>query len=128
MIKILYLFPDTNLLIQCLPLGQLGWERWKSFDEVNLIISRPIQREIDKHKNGGNERLAKRGRKAAALLRDVIAGSTDHEVIRETGPRVKLFVRTDIKPSESLAGMLNYDEPDDQLVGTVHSFISQNRG
>jgi hypothetical protein len=58
----------------------------------------------------------------------VITASTDYEVIRAAGPRVKLFVRTDIRPSDSLAEMLNYDEPDDQLVGTVHSYILQNQG
>jgi len=42
MTKILYLFPDTNLLIQCLPLEQLDWERWKEFDEIDLIVSRPV--------------------------------------------------------------------------------------
>jgi hypothetical protein len=57
MAKILYLFPDTGLLIQCLPLGELDWGRWTGFDEIHLIISRPIQKEIDKHKNGGNSDL-----------------------------------------------------------------------
>jgi PIN domain len=128
MTKILYLFPDTNLLIQCLPLEQLDWERWKEFDEIDLVVSRPVQKEIDKHKNGSNERLAKRGRKAANLLRDVITGSTDHKVIREAEPRVRLFVRTEIKSSETLADILDYSEPDDQLVGTVHSFMAQNPG
>jgi len=128
MVKILHLFPDTNLLIQCLPVEQVDWERWKEFGEIHLIISRPIQKEIDKHKNGGNERLAKRGRKAASLLREVITGTADYKVIREASPRVKLFVRTDIKPSEALAETLNYSEPDDELVDTVHSFTSQNQG
>ena len=42
MTKILYLFPDTNLLVQCRPLEELDWEQWKQFDEIHLIISRPV--------------------------------------------------------------------------------------
>jgi PIN domain len=128
MTKILHLFPDTNLLIQCRALEELDWERWKEFDEVRLVISRPVQKEIDKHKNGGNERLAKRGKKAASLLRDVIADAADHKVIREADPRVTLFIRLGIRPSEEFAEILNYAEPDDQLVGTAHSFATQNPG
>jgi hypothetical protein len=124
--KILYLFPDTNLLIQCLPVEQLGWGRWKEFDEIHLMISRPVQKEIDKHKNSGSDRLATRGRKATSLLREVITGSVDHKMVREAGPSVKLFVRPDIKPSDDLAEILNYGEPDDVLVGVAHSFLSQN--
>ncbi len=126
MARILYLFPDTNLLIQCRPLAELGWGQWKEFDEIHVLISRPVQKEIDKHKNGGSGRLAKRGRMAASLLRDVITESANHKVIREASPRVKLFVRIDIKPSPALAETLDYGEPDDRLVGTVHSFMSQN--
>ena len=42
--RILYLFPDTNLFIQCRPLSELGWDRWGAFDEIHLIVlvrSRP---------------------------------------------------------------------------------------
>jgi hypothetical protein len=49
-------------------------------------------------------------------------------MIREVDPPVKLFIRTHVKPSETLAETLNYSEPDDQLDGSVHSFISQNPG
>ena len=112
--KIVYLFPDTNLLIQCRPLEELDWEIWKDFDEIHLVICRAVQAEIDKHKNFGNDRLAKRGRKAATLLRDLIIGSSDHLVAREAAPRVKLFIRTYIKPSQALDDRLDYGERDDQ--------------
>ena len=45
--RIIFLFPDTNLFIQCLPLVELDWSMWKQFDEVHLIVSRPVQEEID---------------------------------------------------------------------------------
>ena len=41
--QVLYLFPDTNLFIQCLPLQQIDWTLWSDFDEVHLLVSRPVQ-------------------------------------------------------------------------------------
>lgn len=51
MTGILYLFADTNLFIQCRALVELDWSAWASFDEVHVIVSRPVQREIDYRKN-----------------------------------------------------------------------------
>jgi hypothetical protein len=128
MTKILYLFPHTNLFMQCRALEELGWEQWSAFDEIHLVVSRPVQKEIDRHKSGGGQRLARRGKKAAGLLRDVIIGEGDHKLIRESPPQVKLYVKTHIKPSEALADKLNYHEPDDQLVGAGYAFKMDNPG
>ena len=48
--KILYLFPDTNLFVQCKPLQELNWSEWSDFTEVHLIVCRPVTREIDNQK------------------------------------------------------------------------------
>lgn len=45
--SVVYLFVDTNLLIQCLPLEELDWSHWKAFDEVRLIVAGPVLREVD---------------------------------------------------------------------------------
>jgi hypothetical protein len=47
-------------------------------------------------------------------------------VLRETDPFVKLIVALNIKPAESLAGVLDYNEADDQLVGIAQSFITEH--
>jgi integrase len=57
---ILYLFPDTNLFIQCRPLEQLDWSYFGSFEELHLIVSRPVHKEIDYRKNKGNDRVGTR--------------------------------------------------------------------
>lgn len=44
-------FPDTNLFIQCRPLGELDWSEWADFEEVHLIVCRTVQREIDRQKH-----------------------------------------------------------------------------
>jgi hypothetical protein len=114
MTKVVYLFPDTNLLVQCLPLEQLDWSAWRDCDELHLIISRPVQSEIDDHKNKGGERLARRARKASSLLRDIIIGGNDHSEIRPANPVVKLFIRTALRPNPELSKILDYSRTDDQ--------------
>jgi hypothetical protein len=124
MTKILNLFTDTNSFVQCVPLDQVNWSAWKEFDEVHLIVSRPIQSEIDKQKNKGSDRLGKRARSTSSLFREIILGP---KVIVESGPPcVKLVMRHDLKPSRELSDRLNYEEPDDQLVGIAYGFAQQN--
>jgi PIN domain len=125
--RILYLFPDANLFFQCRPLSELGWDRWGAFDEIHLIVSRPIQTEIDRHKNRGNDRVAKRARVASTLLREIIVGGAE-KVVRNTGPAVKVVVRTELRPDKSLEERLDYSEPDDRLVGIAYAFAQQNSG
>ena len=67
----LYLFPDTNLFIQCRLLEQLDWSEWADFEEVRLIVCRPVQREIDNQQNRGNNRVAQRARNSLGLGTEV---------------------------------------------------------
>src|SRR5580704_14422985 len=86
MSKILYLFPDTNAFVQCRPLEQVDWSAWKDFDEVHLIVSRPVQSEIDNQKNKRSGRPGRRARAASSLFREVICA--------ETGPQGHSGVRS----------------------------------
>lgn len=124
--KKIYLFPDTNLFIQCKALSELDWSAWNSFDEVCLLVSRPVQAEIDKHKNMGNKRLADRSRKASAKFREILLSEYGYETIRDKGPQVKIFLRQDVKYDESLCDKLSYEERDDQLVGIASQFTKSD--
>ncbi|VEB73519.1 Uncharacterised protein [Raoultella ornithinolytica] len=62
MSKKLYLFPDTNIFLQCMPLAQVNFSEITSCDEICVIITRPIQQEIDRQKGQGNSRLSKKRR------------------------------------------------------------------
>lgn len=117
-----YLFPDTNLFIQCKPINELNWSKWSDYDEVCLIISRPVQAEIDRQKGGGNSRLAKRARAASSMFRGILLSEEKYQEVRSKNPIVRLYIRQDIKPNESLSDQLTYSEKDDQLVGIVSSF------
>lgn len=118
----IYLFPDTNLFIQCKPLGELDWSKWEEYDEVCLLVSRPVQAEIDRQKGGGNSRLAKRARSTSSRFGDILLSEKDYYEVRNAKPIVRLYLRQDIKPDESLSDRLMYNERDDQLVGIAAKF------
>jgi hypothetical protein len=128
MVNILYLFLDTNVLVQCRPLKELDWSPWREADEVHLIVSRPVQSEIDDQKNKGGDRLARRARKASSLLRNIHLSGSDHLVISSACPAVKLFIKVALRPDQALTDVLDYSHKDDQLVGIICAFKKENPG
>ena len=122
-----YVFVDTNLLIQCRPLQDLNWSDLYAPGEkreVRLIVSQPVLREIDYRKNKGNDRVGKRARKVAAMLRAMLGD--DHRQVRNSAPRVKLTVEPGHQPTNQLENYFNYAERDDQLMGTAYEFQRRN--
>lgn len=124
--KKLYCFPDTNLFIQCRALDALDWSALGAFDTIDLIVTRPVQKEIDAHKGKGNARVASRSRTAASVLKEVLASELGYKEIRPHSPCVRLYVQLDLRQDAELADVLNYDEVDDQLVGVVSGFLKAN--
>jgi PIN domain len=124
--KKLYCFPDTNLFIQCKSLDVLDWSVLGDFDAIDLIVTRPVQKEIDAHKGKGNARVASRSRAAASVLKEVLASELGYKEIRAHSPCVRLYVQLDLKPDSTLSDALNYDEVDDQLVGVISGFLKAN--
>lgn len=122
----LYLFSDTNLLLQCRPLEELDWARWAAFAEVRVVISNPVLREIDYRKNKGNDRVSSRARAASSMFRAMPEIGT--KVIRENDPKVTLSVEPALRPSPNVQDRLNYDERDDQLIGILYEFVSHQGG
>jgi predicted ribonuclease YlaK len=126
MSRILALFPDTNVFVQCRPLHELKWSEWSEFDEVRLIVCRVVQAEIDKHKNRGGERLARRARAASTMIKKLIKSTDKCEVIRDARPRVTLELNVSLRPNPDAPDTFDYDQPDDWLVGTALAFAQQN--
>ena len=126
--RILYLFPDTNVFIQCKPLKQLDWSEWQGFSEIHLLVSRPVQREIDDQKDRGNNRVAKRARTTYRLFRKLIDGRLECEVIRSSIPVVKLYLEGPSRPSPELEDTLDYSKADDQILGCLYKFRQDNQG
>jgi hypothetical protein len=126
MTNTIYLFPDTNLFIQCKPLKELDWSGWSSFDEVHLYVSRPVQAEIDRQKGNGNSRLSKRARNTSKLFRDILLSEEGYFEVCNINPTVRIYLRQDLKPDETLSDQLSYAERDDQLVGIAALFANNN--
>ncbi len=119
--KTLYLFPDTNIFLQCKPLDQVDWSSFVEWDSIHIILTRPVQAEIDNFKGKGNGRQASRARTTSTLIRKLL--DANHEGIAlHSSPTVRLHLRHDLRRDESVAEDLNYDERDDQLVGTAWAF------
>jgi hypothetical protein len=124
----LYLFPDTNLFVQCVPLEQINWSSLGCFDEIQILVSRPVQSEIDNQKNKGRERLGQKARATSSLFREAILDPENCKIVKKGKPLVRLLVKQELKPSAGLGEQLDYQERDDQLVGTAHAFLQLNDG
>ena len=126
--RILYLFPDTNLFLQCKALSQLKWSDWSDFEEINLVISRPVQREIDQQKNRGNDRVGKRARATSSIFGEVVRNDEGFVVVSSREVIVKLFLEAAKLPDQSLKDRLDYNKSDDEIVGCLSRFRIENPG
>lgn len=124
-VKILYLFPDTNVFLQCKPLEQVAWSAFGDWDRIEVLLTRPVQTEIDALKGKGNGRQASRARNASSRIRELLQTEGERLTLREQ-PLVQLCLRHDLRRDESASGDLNYEERDDQLVGTALGFQKSN--
>lgn len=124
--KKIYCFPDTNLFIQCKPIEEWDWSVFEKCEAIDVLITRPVQKEIDEHKGKGNARVAARARATSAIFRDAIVSSIGYKQIRAMNPCVRLHVRAELKPDQALQETLSLDEADDQLVAIAAGFLKDN--
>jgi hypothetical protein len=87
-----------------------------------LIVTRPVQVEIDRQKNKGSDRLGQRARKASSLFREMLKAEHNDMVIREADPRVTMMLAINMRPDPQLENSLDYSERDDQLVGIASAY------
>ncbi len=120
----LVLFPDTNFFYHCHPVEQLDWSELKHVDDVYLVVSHPVQREIDGHKNKGSDRRSKKARATASRLLKILRDPDKEFVARESGPRVHLVVKKELKPSDKPDRRLDMHERDDQLAAIAQQYAS----
>jgi PIN domain len=123
--KVVYLVPDTNVFEQCVPLTNTDWSAWSDYEDVHILVTRPVVREIDQHKNRGSDRISDKARKASALFNEILDGGELSKVIREVRPRVTLHLRQDVKATPGLDERLNYEVFDDNLVGCAHALSKE---
>ena len=93
-------------------------------EEVRLIVSSPVLREIDHLKTKGNDRVGRRARAASAMFREML--DETHKLVHAESPRVVLSVEPQHTYNRDLEDRLDYQERDDQLLGTVYEFARSN--
>lgn len=119
------LFPDTNIFLQCKTLQELPWAAF-DVDRVDLLIGAPVQDEIDRLKQDGNHRRARRARETNGLFREVLESNNETLIIRESGPRVLLSFAPALPPKRTTPETLDPTRADDRLIAEVLHFREQD--
>src|SRR3546814_18212554 len=114
--KALYVFPDTNVFVQCQSLEELAWSDLGTFDLIVLLLSSPVIGEIDRQK-GGAGRLAKRARTANTLIRRLLDEDSVAIQTKKKGPVVVVESGNGLRQSDDLREMLDYSSPAERLWG-----------
>lgn len=117
------LFLDTNIFIQCRDLDQLPWaEVSDDNDYLLLFIPRPVQEEIDRHKQEGNSRRAKRARKASSFIRRIILSEDTKLTIKDAKPLVEISFTPPLSIGEKLPDILDLSRPDDRIIAEAMTY------
>jgi hypothetical protein len=110
------LFLDTNMFLQCRDLLDLPWDKISESENLLLLISRPVQEEIDRLKNDRSSRRAKRARKTNSFIKKIILAEDSKLVIRESRPRVEVTLPPPLPPQSNLDPILDPSRADDQII------------
>lgn len=106
---------DTNLFLECRPLPQIPWDELGA-EKVELLVTRPVQTELDRHKKDARGRTFKKALAAAQLLRELATSVDDHLIIQEGNPRVILSVMKASRIKPELAPSLDPEFNDDAII------------
>ncbi|MFL9828743.1 PIN domain-containing protein [Rhodoplanes sp. SY1] len=114
-------FPDTNFFFECRKAADLPWHELEGVvssaaSEVRLIVPSAVITEIDRHKQKGNSRTARRAREASALLRQAVQ-SADHTVeVRSAVPRVTLSLPPVLRIDPAAHPNLDHSRADHRII------------
>jgi len=122
-----YVFPDTNILLQCLDLSNIPWRdapELASLDQIVILICHPVVMELDIHKYRTNDRPGRRARKYYSRLRKLIEGKAKHYTVRDRDPIVSVRICTDLQPK---GNFLDYSITDNRILGCVRQYTDTRR-
>jgi PIN domain len=106
---------DTNLFLECRALSELLWHEL-GFARIELIVSRPVQQELDNHKKNERGRTFKKALAATKLLRELVTSGQMALVIRDTEPRVTLSIMPASRIEPDLNDQLDPSHNDDAIL------------
>ncbi|AJX32003.1 PIN domain-containing protein [Burkholderia oklahomensis] len=117
--------PDTNFFLQCKDYDQLDWSLATSDSEITIAVPRVVQREIDRHKDGGNARRASRARKAWTTFAQIIDSVDNRITTRSKGCTISLELLMPRLKADDFPH-LDLQSPDDQIVAEAF-WLQQQR-
>ena len=123
----LYLFADTNLFLHYKPLSEIDWLEhgdFGQFDQIEIVVCRTVQREIDHLKDGRDSRRTQRARKTASEFLEIAQHGPQEQ--KPTSPHVILRLYDATQPKQDLAGSLDFNQNDDQIIGYLARFRADN--
>jgi hypothetical protein len=119
------LFVDTNFFLQCKKYDQLPWQNLSDQKNITILISSPVLKEIDRLKNDGNSRRAKRARETTTLFKTVFNSSDFLQRITIKDIELTLSFAKNYVQDElaQVAEGLDMNNPDDQILACVKNYI-----
>ncbi|WP_194164523.1 PIN domain-containing protein [Microvirga thermotolerans] len=115
-------FVDTNFFIQGADPNAMPWREVTDADEILLIISRPVQEELDRQKGEGRGRRGRRARAASSLMGELLDTPDLSKVIRQKNPRI--VIQLDDLDPDVRAGASD----DDRIVQAAISYAASHPG
>lgn len=118
-------FVDTNFFLQCRDPAELAWRDVASDDDVMILVPRVVQREIDRLKQSGSSRRAKRARKASSLFRQIIESDDLTFMIRDAAPRLLISFSPPLNSNQERSAVLDLTQPDDRIINEALEYVDK---
>jgi hypothetical protein len=117
------LFTDTNGFLQVRDLKDIPWkDLFPSVKAVDVMVAPSVIDELDKHKNGTNQRRRDRARLALQVIERASREPDLALVIRDDPIRVRIVISSAPRFDWAKHPNLDSANPDDQLVAEALSF------
>jgi len=121
------LVTDTNLFLECRTLSDIPWQEL-GYATIDLIVTRPVQQELDAHKKNSRGRTFKRALAAAQQLRTLVTSGDEFLVLKEDKPRVTLRLMKASRIEPDLGPALDPQVNDDAIILRMLQFQRDNAG
>lgn len=119
----IYLFADCNYFYHCKsPKNDYWLDSFDTSDDIILVVTSPILREIDQHKDMHKvSHVHKKAKELSGILGGIL-GAGEYHTYRESSPRVRLTLRNDLRPVRWFKKGLDYESNDHRYIGAALRF------
>lgn len=112
-----YLFLDTNILLHYIDYEQINWKSMFDDDDITIVITDTVLREIDKHKDSSRGKIQKTAKKYSSRFREILMESYKSKIN---------VVFTDFPAFDGTEGNLKSSSQDDCILLSAIQFESDN--